>query len=151
MWLWNVADHFTFDIFQRTGQYVPYVSDSQFGPEAERLAQIAVTQLTEFRLNFPSVHETATYLSASAPSTANDCLNSGMAYGLAGKIDSALPLLNRYLAYEDNRKWAIQKRAEIEELVRLPDPQSVQLAIEDRVRASRDALHLPPSGHRVPN
>jgi len=35
----------------------------------------------------------------------NDCLNAGMANGLAGNRDGALPLLNRYVANEDRREW----------------------------------------------
>jgi hypothetical protein len=151
MWLWNVADHLVFDIFLRIGQYVPYVSDSQFAPETDRLAQLALAQLTEWRRSFPSVAETAAVLSASTLSTANDCLNAGMANGLAGNRDGALPLLNRYVANEDRREWAIRKRAEVEAIANKPDADSLRLAIEDRVRSSRDALRLPFTGDHSRN
>jgi hypothetical protein len=146
MWLWNIADHFAYDIFLRIGQFVPFVSDSQFAPETDRLAQLALAQLTLWRLNFPSVAHTAAYLSENATSMPNDYLNAGMANGLAGNRDGALPLFNRFLAFEDNREWAIRKRAEVEALVNMPNSESLQLTIEDRVRSSRDALRLPRMG-----
>jgi hypothetical protein len=147
MWLWNVADHFVFDIFLRIGRYVPYLSDVQFAPEADRLAQVALAQLTDWRRSFSSVAETAAFLSASTPSTVNDCLNAGMANGLAGNRDGALPLLNRYIANEDNREWAIREHAEVEALANMRDAESLQHAIEDRVRSSRDELRLPFTGN----
>ena len=115
------------------------------------MAQLALAQLTEWRRSFPSVAETAAVLSASTLSTANDCLNAGMANGLAGNRDGALPLLNRYVANEDRREWAIRKRAEVEAIANKPDADSLRLAIEDRVRSSRDALRLPFTGDHSRN
>jgi hypothetical protein len=146
MWLWNVADHFAFDIVQRIDGYVPYVSDSEFAPEADRLAELAVVQLTEFRRKFYGAASTATYLRATMGSSVNDCLNAGMAYGLAGNRDAALPFLKRYVAHEDNRIWAIQKRAEVATLLSQPNAETTRLAIEDKVRSCRQALRLPPMG-----
>jgi hypothetical protein len=142
MWLWNVSDHLAFDVFLRIGGFVSYVSDSQFAPECDRLAQLALAQLNEWRRCFSSIAETAAFLAARSPSTANDCLNAGMADGFSGNRDGAVALFNRYIAYEDSREWAIQKRIEVAALASLPNVESLQFAIQDRVRSSREALRL---------
>ena len=39
MWLWNVAEHLSFDVVYRVNEFHRFESEQQFGPVAQRLIQ----------------------------------------------------------------------------------------------------------------
>ena len=67
-----------------------------------------------------------------------------MAYGLIGRREDGLPFLNRYIAYDDDREWAVRQRNEVQALVDLRDGDSLKTAIEQRIDSCRESLGLPP-------
>jgi hypothetical protein len=142
MWLWSETDHFVFDVHARVHQHVEYLNDEQFAPEADNLARLAKVQLTKYREEFPDVAHAAAYLVAN--NSVSDLLNAGMAYGLIGRREDGLPFLNRYIAYDDDREWAVRQRNEVQALVDLRDGDSLKTAIEQRIDSSRESLGLPP-------
>ncbi|WP_076073228.1 hypothetical protein [Sphingomonas montana] len=140
-WLWVEQDHLSFDYGGRVETFVDYVSDTQFGPEAIRLAQAAADEATLLDQTFRSPDDVARVLVArerALPKAARgswSAYHAGMAAEMAGRTADATAL---FQSVQDPRVQPAVARVS----TLLADPAGFRTEVEQLITAHRHTLGL---------
>ena len=118
-WLWYPKPYFTFDAGYRVADFVTFVDEVQFAPEADRLAARAAEEVRVLRERFHSLPAIAHHLETTPPhhNTAWAVYHVAVAAGLAGDVLKAHNLFDRLLKELADRNRPEQQRAVAERLV----------------------------------
>lgn len=146
MWLWHDLDHFAFHVHRREARHEPYRSDTQFAPEAARLAGLAANRVLDYRAALPTVAAAARYL-ADLPAGRGDFregFDAGLAAALAGDPGRARAHLDRFLARPADLPWMADARQEARQLrARAEETGEIREWAAEKVHSCRRRLKLP--------
>ncbi len=144
-WLWNVKSYISFDEGSRVSGFHPFVSTTQFGPKAEKLAQDAANEVTRYRELFPTVQSVSDYYSRKTLPSGWPSFNAAVAHGFSGRIEQAARLLNHWgNVGEDAPEWLKAAQRDGKELSAIVSDQvQFRKLTSERVAKARKLLDLP--------
>jgi hypothetical protein len=140
-WLWTDNGHISFDFGLRSEGFEEYISNEQFTPAAQRLAQAAAQEAEALAHSFPSIEIAADLLIKHEASLGVGqgswfAYNTGVAAGLANRASEADALLR---SVTDERVQDAAERL----LPLLPDPLKFRSEVGRLVERQRSVLGLP--------
>jgi hypothetical protein len=146
MWLWNIKQHISFDVGFRLNEFVPFESEEQFKPVADRLAVGALEKVEGYRRLFRSIHDVSNYYFENAPQGFWPCFDAAIAHSLAGRAEASTRILSACLhGTDDDAMWLKEARSDARTLIAsIGDAQQMRDIVSDRVMKTRTQLHLPP-------
>jgi hypothetical protein len=143
MWLWHKKDYLSFDEGNRIEEFVSFLNEEQFAPEADRLAKRAAVEVQRIRAKFEAVTAIAKYLSWKRQKSFWDFYNAGIACGLAGYTKDAKRFFKAVIGTDDNLEWVRAACAEAQVLrTQLADSAAFRRTVEETVHATRQLLRL---------
>lgn len=109
-WLFYPKPHFTFDTGYRTADFVPFVDEAQFAPEADRLAAHAAGKVQKLRARFHSLAAVAHHLEAEPlGGTGWPTYYAAVAAGLVGDNNKARAFFDN-IPMPTQDEWCQQRR-----------------------------------------
>src|SRR5262249_42510049 len=114
--LWKSSGDLSFDLGYRVRGFVAFESEAQFGPEADRLAAAAATEVERYRTLLTGVQAVIT----SIDSETDDwpAYHRAIALGLSGSSPQASEVFARLTSPSDPRPWEAERAALCLELQR---------------------------------
>lgn len=144
-WLFYPKPYFTFDTGYRTADFVPFMDEAQFAPEADRLAAHAAGEVQRLRAKFHSLAAVAHHLKAEPlglPGWSN--YYAAVAAGLIGEITEARTLFN-CIPMPSQDDWCRQRRTTAMQLAScLGDATAYHGAVLALIGKCRALQKLPP-------
>ncbi len=145
--LWTWSGFSSFDLGYRVEGFVSYESDSQFAPEAGRLAIRAASEVLSLRERLPAPWAVASALSVPPRGRGWPCYHRAVSLGLSGQAKVAT---REFLLIaepgEDSRAWVNELRNKCRWLADLVVDEAVfRAAIEGLIAQQRAAIKLPPA------
>jgi hypothetical protein len=140
--LWQTSGHLSFDLGYRVDSFVAFESESQFAPEADRLASAVAVEVERLRALLAGVHAAA----ESIPSEAEGwpAYNRAIALGLSENLPAASEIFARLGNPSDPHPWETELAARSLELQRLLEtPTEFRAAVTRMIVQQRRALRLP--------
>lgn len=139
-WLWDGAEHRSFNEGYRLLEYVEFRDATQFEPEIREMAIRARDEVLKLRERFPSIEAVAKFLEAKPDVEVRDSLNAGIACGLVGNVDAA----RRHFLGQSAEIWErsytmYSKRPGIQRIVHIPEP-DWHLELKSRARELADIV-----------
>jgi hypothetical protein len=153
MWLWGptagVKGHWSFHVSERVatpqGQFLPFRADSaDFGPSVRDLAIRALGAASRLRVRFSKLRSVADHYPAEAIG-GWPAYHGAVALGLTGSGQAASDLFNRVATEADGShiEWIAELGRDALALAPIArDRKAFSTAIEDRIQACRETLHL---------
>ena len=141
------GDEFTFNYYDRAGDFISFQTAEQFRPEAGKLAAWASAQAALLSKKFGSLDDIAAYLRQRVSENRDfwTLYNAAIAAGLTGSKEFSLQCFSDFIALEPTADWTHEIQAEAVTLRKLlADGREFSAAIQNKIIAKRAALKLPP-------
>jgi len=129
--------------------FLPFETEQQFGPIAQRLAEQARDKVAEYRERFRTVGLISDYYLRDPPNGFWPCFNAAVAHMMSGRLSPASVLLSRSVNCEENDPpWLIKARQVARTMTGMTGEQiRLREFISDRVQETRNLHKLPPLEH----
>ena len=150
MWLWHPGNGWAFNYFQRAGRFIVFETIEQFGPRAEKLADLAAAEATALDKKFESSAAIAHYLKEQANDERLDknpwtLYHAAIAAGLTGDQAFSQKCFDALIAQNPTVDWMREMQAEAATLAKLRiESGEFNAAIRKKVAGTRAALKLQP-------
>ena len=144
-WLWKEHNSFSFDVGYREEVFVQFESESQFQPEAHRLAHSARCRVLELRHQFPTISAAAEFLKRQAATSHNpwQLFDAGIALGYIGATADSLACFNKLLAQEATYDWEHTLHAKTHDFAALlTSPAAFRARIDEAILTTRKLLKM---------
>src|SRR5262249_40202190 len=105
-WLWQVNEHFAYDVGGRVNSFVRFDNSEQFGVVTEELAYKAAEEIKRYRKMFPDVRGVCDYYLQQESENIWSNLNAGIASALANKQSKASQFFQKVIESNDEAQWA---------------------------------------------
>ena len=144
--LWQWGGYLTFDLGDRLEQFVPYESDAQFAPQADRLAARAASEVLVLRELLPDPSAVASVIPLPERGGGWPYYHRAVSLGLAAQPQAAArEFLAIAAADGDDRAWVIDLRERCRRFAELvAEPPGFRAAIVQLIAEQRIALKLTP-------
>jgi heme oxygenase len=146
MWLWHEKDYFSFDVGSRIAEFVEYLDERQFTPEAVKLASLAREETLKLRRQFASVSDAARYLPKQARKYGNPWteLAAAIALGYVGKASQSRSFFEIIKRRKTTHEWEEQLRATARTFAQaLGEQMDFRRKVDETIWRTRKLLKLP--------
>jgi hypothetical protein len=140
--LWSASGHLSFDLGNRVEDFIEFVSEAQFAPEANRLAEAAAREVGRLRALLTGVQVVASSMPEN--SVCWPSYHRAIALGLAGDAVEASPIFMRLGNPSNPLPWEAERAKLCLEFQRLlAQPTEFRAVVNRLIQQQRSALRLP--------
>lgn len=145
-WLWYPQEHWTFDVFNRVGEFFEYDEDESFRSCILALSNQAVEYCTQTQAAIKTPADAYVFVENHKKKTDWHAFNLAILAGLDDKADVARSLFDAAFVDQAKVAWQIERNEVIETLKsELTDRQAFERCINARIIEARTMLKLPPT------
>lgn len=143
-WLWYPKEYWTFDIYNRLGEFVEYEEDESFRASVLALSNHVVEYCTQTHAAIRTPEDAYALVENHKKKTDWHAFNLAILAGLAGKTDTSRSLFDLALLPQAKIAWKIELNEVISILKsELSDRQTFKRCIDARIKEARTLLKLP--------
>ncbi len=145
MWLWDELPHLAYDVGYRVSGFERYEDRAKFEISAQNLAKKAAQEAVQYRGLFASPSAAADYYATLGEQVPGSLLPAGIALGVVGRSGESRKRFDAFLAVNDDRDWALEKKDRARGLrVLLDDHRAFLTSVRGSIAKTRELLRLPP-------
>ena len=143
--LWSWSGHLSFDLGYRIEDFVRYVSDAQFAPQADRLASRAAAAVLSLRAELRTPSAVAGLIHPRSGVTSWEEFHQAVSQGLGDQVSAAQGMFRRMAQpFAGDPAWLVDLRRRSREFAELVvEPLAFRAEVDRLIATQRAALDLP--------